>query len=155
MIVLLDQDRLQPVQVHLNELTRRVTVLFASIALLTAVWVMVVDEVLDTILLNLETMCRRLLERLRPSAMERRPMVDIPVVGRAFGTPPHRLPCSPILKAGLVAQRIHIATTMDDHHRFCPDRGCLPACSPRPACTVRCGIRPTQQGRTCRSIQRH
>ena len=54
MTVLLDQDRLQPVQVHLNELTWRVTVLFASIALLTAVWVMVVDEVLDTILLNLK-----------------------------------------------------------------------------------------------------
>ena len=104
---------------------------------------------------ELETMWRRLLERLRPSAMERRPMVDLPVVGRPIGTPPHRLPRSPILQTGLVAQRIHIATTMDDHHRFSADRGCFPACSPRPACPVRCGFLPTQQGRIGRSIQRH
>ena len=38
----------------LNEFTWRVTVLFASIALLTAVWVMVVDDVLDSILQNLK-----------------------------------------------------------------------------------------------------
>ena len=54
MAVLLDQDQLQPVQVHLNELTWRVTILFASIALLTAVWVTVVDDVLDSILQSLK-----------------------------------------------------------------------------------------------------
>ena len=54
MAVLLDQDQDQPVQVHLNELTWRGTILFTSIALLTIVWIFMVDDVLDTILERLK-----------------------------------------------------------------------------------------------------
>ena len=53
MAVLLEQDLQQPVQVHLNELTWRTTVVFAAVSLLTLAWSVMVDDVLDIILENL------------------------------------------------------------------------------------------------------
>ena len=53
MAVLLDQDQQQPVQVHLNELTWRTTVVFATVSLLTIAWSTMVDDVLDQVLRNL------------------------------------------------------------------------------------------------------
>ena len=54
MAVLLDQDLQQPVQVHLNELTWRTTVVFATVSLLTLAWSTMVDDVLDLLLQNLK-----------------------------------------------------------------------------------------------------
>jgi len=54
MAVLLEQDLQQPVQVHLNELTWRTTVVFATVSLLTLAWSIMVDEVLDIVLQNLK-----------------------------------------------------------------------------------------------------
>lgn len=54
MAVLLDQDLQQPVQVHLNELTWRTTVVFATVSLLTFAWSTMVDDVLDLLLQNLK-----------------------------------------------------------------------------------------------------
>ena len=57
MAVLLEQDLQQPVQVHLNELTWRTTVVFATVSLLTLAWSIMVDDVLDIVLENLKP-CR-------------------------------------------------------------------------------------------------
>ena len=54
MAVLLEQDLQQPVQVHLNELTWRTTVVFATVSLLTLAWSVMVDDVLDIVLENLK-----------------------------------------------------------------------------------------------------
>lgn len=54
MAVLLDQDLQQPVQVHLNELTWRTTVVFATVSLLTFAWSTMVDDVLNLLLQNLK-----------------------------------------------------------------------------------------------------
>lgn len=54
MAVLLEQDLQQPVQVHLNELTWRTTVVFATVSLLTLAWSIMVDDVLDIVLENLK-----------------------------------------------------------------------------------------------------
>lgn len=54
MAVLLEQDLQQPVQVHLNELTWRTTVVFATVSLLTLAWSIMVDNVLDIVLENLK-----------------------------------------------------------------------------------------------------
>ena len=54
MAVLLEQDLQQPVQVHLNELTWRTTVVFATVSLLTLAWSVMVDDVLDIVLQNLK-----------------------------------------------------------------------------------------------------
>jgi len=54
MAVLLEQDLQQPVQVHLNELTWRTTVVFATVSLLTLAWSVIVDDVLDIVLENLK-----------------------------------------------------------------------------------------------------
>lgn len=54
MAVLLEQDQQQPVQVHLNELTWRTTVVFATVSLLTLAWSTMVDDVLDHVLQNLK-----------------------------------------------------------------------------------------------------
>ena len=54
MAVLLEQDLQQPVQVHLNELTWRTTVVFATVSLLTLAWSIIVDDVLDIVLENLK-----------------------------------------------------------------------------------------------------
>ena len=130
MTVLLDQDRLQPVQVHLNELTWRVTVLFASIALLTAVWVMVVDEVLIPFSEPKPCAgdCLNVYDPAQWSA------VQVTLLLAAS----HTLIAFHVLhfQTGLVAQRIHIATTMDDHHRFCPIVVVFLLVAT--ACTVRC-----------------
>jgi Sec-independent protein secretion pathway component TatC len=50
MTILLESDRNTTPQVHLNELTARVTVLFVSTALLTIVWSLFVDDVLQRLL---------------------------------------------------------------------------------------------------------
>ena len=54
MAVLLEQDLQQPVQVHLNELTWRTTVVFATVSLFTLAWSVMVDDVLDIVLQNLK-----------------------------------------------------------------------------------------------------
>ena len=54
MAVLLEQDLQQPVQVHLNELTWRTTVVFATVSILTLAWSIMVDNVLDIVLENLK-----------------------------------------------------------------------------------------------------
>ena len=54
MAVLLEQDQQQPVQAHLNELTWRTTVVFATVSLLTLAWSLMVDDVLDHVLQNLK-----------------------------------------------------------------------------------------------------
>ena len=54
MAVLLEQDLQRPVQVHLNELTWRTTVVFATVSLFTLAWSVMVDDVLDIVLQNLK-----------------------------------------------------------------------------------------------------
>ena len=54
MAVLLEQDREQPVQAHLDELTWRTTVLFTAVAVLTLAWSTVVNDVLHLALISLQ-----------------------------------------------------------------------------------------------------
>ncbi len=54
MSVLLEHDKQRSVQSHLDELTWRTTLVFASIALLTVAWSFTVDEFLETILTTLK-----------------------------------------------------------------------------------------------------
>ena len=54
MAVLLEQDREQPVQAHLDELTWRTTVLFTAVAVLTLAWSTVVNDVLHLALNSLQ-----------------------------------------------------------------------------------------------------
>ena len=54
MSVLLEHDRQRTVQSHLDELTWRTTLVFATIATLTLVWSVYVDDVLDIVLTALK-----------------------------------------------------------------------------------------------------
>ena len=54
MSVLLEHDRQRTVQAHLDELTWRTTLVFATIATLTVVWSLYVDDVLNTVLNTLK-----------------------------------------------------------------------------------------------------